>query len=153
MNIACNYHTHIRNLPIRSQLYCDKSWYPTISSHWPDIPRYHGHFQVKWCYRTIDSNKKTCNLRFSWCFAVERRRKKRSAKTKLEDARHLKHSDNGVGVAKFFAEFGFWEFRKWKLQVKELKRCQKRNFITSFEDQKSIKTSRSTQFALRTWQT
>ena len=23
------------------------SWYPTISSHWPDIPRYHGYFQVK----------------------------------------------------------------------------------------------------------
>ena len=33
-------------------------------------------------------------------------------KTKLEDAPQLKHSDNGVGVTKFFTEFGFWKFRK-----------------------------------------
>ena len=135
------YRTQIRNWPIRSQLYCDKSWYPTISSHWPDIPWYHGHFQVMLSYdkrlqKRFANKQLTRNLRFSWCFAVE----KKAPKTFPPKLNWKKLANLNIQTVKLelpnFRWIWILGISKMKLQVKELKRCQKRNFIQVLKTKK-----------------
>ena len=71
--------------------------------------------------RGFANKQVTRHLRFSWS--------KQGSKN-AEDARQLKHSDNRVGVTKFFTEFGFWKFRKWNSKQTSLKVVtEKRNLI------------------------
>ena len=73
------------------------------------------------------------------------------AKTKVENIRQLKHSDNGVGVAKFSLNFDFGNFEN-ETPNERVKKMSEEELDKIIEDQKSINTGRSTQFALRTWQ-
>ena len=93
-------------------------------------------------------NKQTTrNLRFSWCFCQNLTgRRLPTASTKQIQTETMESE-----LPNFLLNLDF-EISKMKLQTNEWKRCQKRNLI-SVEEQKSINTSRSTQFALRTWQT
>ena len=73
------------------------------------------------------------------------------AKTKVENIRQLKHSDNGVGVAKFSLNFDFGNFEN-ETPNERVKKMSEEELDQIVEDQKSINTGKSTQFALRTWQ-
>ena len=73
------------------------------------------------------------------------------AKTKVENIRQLKHSDNGVGVAKFSLNFDFGNFEN-ETPNERVKKMSEEELDQIVEDQKSIDTGKSTQFALRTWQ-
>ena len=97
------------------------AWYPTISwSLSSKVMLTYNKLQ-----RSFANTQTTCNLRFSWCFAIQKRCKECSRQTKLEDANQLcqqvlKHSDwnNGVGVTKFFSAFEFHYSHCITLKVK-----------------------------------
>ena len=94
-------------------------------------------------------------------FSGRKKSKNFPAKTKLAGAcqlrdacqKGLKHWDwnNGVGVPKFCANLDFENFEN-ETPNKRFKKMSEEELDKSGEDQKSINTSRSTQFALRTWQ-
>ena len=103
------------------------------------------------------ANKQTTRtLRFSWCFAV-----KKGAKTfprKLEDACQLRRQIQiqtetmESELPNFSLNLDFGHFEN-ETPNKRVKKKSEEDLDKSVEDQKSINTSRSTQFALRTWQT
>ena len=95
----------------------------------------------------------TRNLRFSWCFAVEKKAQKTFLpKLNWKTLANLNIQTIEFQLPNFSLNLDFGNFEN-ETPNKRVKTMSEEELHTSVEDQKSINTSRSTQFALRTWQT
>ena len=100
--------------------------------------------------RSFVNKQATRNLKFSWCFVVEKIKAQRKVptKTKLDLNSHTMESE----LPNFSLNLDFVNFEN-ETPNKRVKKLLEEELDKSVEDQKSINTSRSTQFALRTRQT
>ena len=90
------------------------TWYPSIS--WSLSSKVMLPYDK--LQRGFANKQTTRNLRFSWCLRSKKGQKlsrQNLPGRRLPTASTNTDSDwnNGIGITKFFAQFGFWKFRKW----------------------------------------
>ena len=98
------------------------TWYPSISRSLSSKVM----LPCDKLQRGFAHKQTTRNLRFSCCFAVKKGAnisRENLTGRRLPTASTNTDSDwnNGVGVTNFFAQFGFWKFRKWNSKQTSLK--------------------------------
>ena len=101
------------------------------------------------------ANKQTTqNLRFSWCFAVKKGAKTFPPKFNWKTLANCvdKYGYRLKQLPNFSLNLDFGNFEN-EITRKRVKKMSEEELDKNVEYQKSINTSRSTQFALRTWQT